>query len=513
MLFINRLLGMPLHPGQIKYIEDTSKPYPAGHALAGAYPKVCILVPANRFGKTAVVACLQIWTLFYKRGIPPGNKAAWMKALYRTANVAPSSSLVEAGFNYMDQILTSSFPITLPDGRIITNKCLIEWFYLKNKTLTNPVIKQFFANNSYIEHRTLGMSASNSLEGKPYGLITYDEGGRSNHLEAEVNGTLLARLFDWGGQLHIPSTPSQTSSSLLYHYELYQKGLAGIPGYYTMEGQLRDNIFFPEAQVEEQYRLYEGNPLKDQVLYGKFVFGGDQLYNADDIIAAKDESLNDGKRFQEGHRYVISTDTAIGADEMVHTVLDITDLKVTRKGTAYIIEGEAPIVAQKASKGNSKSPQRHLNDFIDLYDAYRCEEYALPYILETWNGESVRYYHDLPDYIKVNTKCYGTWQPMRPATDNQNKERPRTQAARKSDVLLALGKMLAAHALKIPSVDPNPVMTASGEKPGADLAQQLTIYKEDDNNLPTDRLMSLALGCWLAVNGTPAKKVVLFQDW
>lgn len=310
MLFTNRLLGIPLHPGQIKYIEDTSRPYPVGHAMAGKRPKVCTLVPSNRWGKTTLLACLQIHALFYKQGIPEGNRQAWLKALYRTANVAPSTSLVEAGYNYIDQILTSSFPIRLPDGRITTNKCLIEWFYLKDKTRTSPVIKQFFSNNSYIEHRTIGGVASDSLEGKPYGLITYDEGGRSHHLQQEVDGTFLARLFDWGGQLHIPSTPSQTSPSIVYHYELYQKGLNGIPGYYTMEGQLKDNIFFPEEQIEQQYALYEGNPLKDQVLYGKFVFGGDNLFNAEDILAAKDESLNDGLRYLSGHTYVISTDTA-----------------------------------------------------------------------------------------------------------------------------------------------------------------------------------------------------------
>lgn len=495
---------MPLHPGQIKYIEDTWR----------LKSKVNILVPANRFGKTTVVACLQIHALFYKPGIPMGNKIAWLKALYRTANVAPSTSLVEAGYNYIDQILTSSFPITLPDGRIITNTCLIEWFYLADKTRTSPVIKQFFANNSYIEHRTLGMSASDSLEGKPYGLITYDEGGRSHHLEQEVNGTFLARLFDWGGQLHIVSTPSQTSPSILFHFELYQKGLAGIPGYYTMEGQLKDNIFFPDDQIQAQYELYKGNPLEQQVLYGKFVFGGDQLFNAEDILSAKDDSLSDGERRIDGHTYVISTDTAIGADEMVHTALDITNLKIERgDNNTFTISGKARIAKQVAAKGNSKSPQRHLNDFIDFYDSFRTEDKSPAYILETWNGESVRFYHDLPDYIKVNTKCYGSWQPMRIATENENKERPKTQAVKKSDILLALSKLLSARALAIPAVDPNPVITVSSEKPGADLVQQLTIYKEDDKNIPTDRLMSLALACWLAIQGVPTQKTVTFIDW
>lgn len=467
---------MPLHPGQIKYVEDTAK--------LGS--KINILVPSNRWGKTSVAACIQIWYLFYKFGIPPGNRTSWMKALYRTANVAPRSSLVEPVFTYIDQILTSTFPIRLPDGRLITNKCQIEWFYLKHKTQSAPPMKQYFSNNSYIEHRTLGATAADSLEGKPFGLITYDEGGRSHHLQQEVDGTILARLFDWGGPLHILSTPDQTSPSILFHYELYQKGLNQIDRHYTMEGELKDNIFFPKEQIEEQYALYAGNPLEDQVLRGKFVFGGDNIFNAQDILDAKDPDLNDGIRRQDGHDYIFSTDTAIGSDEMVHMVWDVT-------------EKPFKIVRILAAKGNSKSPQKHLNDFIDLWDSYRTDNSNPKYILETWNGESVRYYHDLPEHIKLHTKCYGSWQPERRVSENKNQERPITSPAKKADILMALSKLLSAKELKIPE-DP-------------DTVQQLGIYKEDDKNLPTDRVMALALGAWLATEGVPVITEVSFVDW
>lgn len=505
---------MPLHPGQIKYIEDTYQLHiPKGHIEYGKKPKVCTLVPSNRWGKSSLLACLQIHALFYKLGIPPGNKKAWFKASYRTANVAPASALVEPVFQYIDQILTSSFPIRLPDGRIVSNKCQIEWFYLPKLTRSTPPLKQFFANNSFIEHRTLGMTGADSLEGKPYGLITYDEGGRSNHLEQEVNGTLLARLFDLGGQLHIASTPSQDSPSILYHYELYEKGLNNIKGYYTMEGQLKDNIFFPPEQIQEQYDLYEGNPLRDQVLFGKFVFGGSQLYSKEDILAAKDENLNDGIPRQDGRRYVIATDSAMGADEMVHTVLDITDLVVEKAGIEESkVSGEVKLVKQVASKGNSKSPQRHINDFIDLYNSYNTIENPLPHMLETWNGESARFYLDLPEFIRINTQCYGSWQPEKRRTDNRNQRKAKSQTIRKSDILFALAKLLGARVLKIPSIDANPVFS-SGDKPGADLIQQLSIYKEDDNNLPTDRVISLGLACFLAIEQNTKQNTVQFINW
>lgn len=468
---------MPLHQGQIRYLRETT----------ARKSKVNILVPSNRWGKSTLTACLQIWYLFYKFGIPPGNRETWFKAEYRTANVAPQATLVEPVFKYIDQIMTSRFSIYTQDGRIVNNKCQLEWFYLKDKTLNSSPFKQFFANNSYIEHRTIGGSAADSLEGKPYGLITYDEGGRSQHLREEVDGTFLARLFDWRGPLHIPSTPDQTSPSILFHYEMYQKGLLGIDGYYTMEGQLKDNDFFPPEQIQEQYDLYEDNPLKDQVLHGKFVFGGDSLYDTQSILDAQDKSLNDGIRRQDNHNYVIGIDTAMGSDEMVYTVLDVT-------------EKPFKLVKMVACKGNSKSPQMHLNDFLDLCDAYRGENNRLRVMLETWNGESARFYLDLPPHIQTITKCYGSWQPEKRRSDNKNEQRPKNQSIKKADILLALRKLLSARELKIPENN-------------AELTQQLSIYKEKDENIPTDRVLSLALACWLANENATFQSEIKWVSW
>jgi hypothetical protein len=203
-----------------------------------------------------------------------------------------------------------------------------------------------------------------------------------------------------------------SSASILYHYKLYQDGLLGLNDTFTMEGSLKDNIFFTPEQIAKQYKLYENNPLRDQVLDGKFVFAGDNIFPADDILAAQDETLDDGIRYEEGHTYVISTDTAIGSDEMVHTVLDTT-----------------------------------------------------------------------------TTKCYGAWQPDKRTSDNQNKAKPRTSDVKKADLLLSLRKLLSAKEIKLPKNNPK-------------LIQQLSIYREDDRKIPTDRVISLALGAWLATEGS-----------
>lgn len=481
VLFITHLLGMPLHSGQVKYLR----------AVQSKQFRIFVLVPANRYGKSTMIACLQIWYLFYKHGLPPGNSDAWLKAEYRTANIAPHSALTEPVFKAIDQILTSKFAVKLPDGRIRSNNCHLEWFYLKDRTLNTPPFKQYFANNSYIEHRSLGEDKGGSLQGKPYGIITYDEGGRSLHLQEEVRGNILPRLADWIGPFHILSTPDQNSPSILFHHELYKDGLVGMNQTYTQEGSLRENLLLGEEQIAEQYKLYKDDPLGPQVLEGKFIFGGDNLFDIQSIETAQDEVLDDGERVVEGANYVVGIDSAIGSDEMVYSIV--------KAPVEPSQEDPMRLVRQMAAKGNSKSPQLHLNDLIDLLYSYKKETTRMQVILETWNGESVRFYHDLPDDIKEITVCYGSWQPEMRRSDNQNKARATTQGVKKADILVALRKALSAGILKIPKRDHNLPFK------GSDLAQQLAIYKEDDNNIPTDRVISLALAVWLATENT-------FQD-
>lgn len=471
---------MPLHRGQKRYIKSRYK----------LNRKINVVTAANRWGKSVTIACIQLHYLFYKIGIVvnEGDDDAWDKAEYRTANIAPHSANTEAVFKTIHQIMTSSFTYTDPiTKKLIHNRCKIEWFYLKDKTLNTAPYKQFFESNAYIEHRSLGGDQGDSLQGKPYGLITYDEGGRSNHLELEVRGGILPRLFDWNAPLDIISTPSSDSKSSIYYYGLYKDGLIGVNNTFTMTGSLRDNTFFTEEQIQEQYDLYKDDPLRDQVLEGKFVFGGDTVFDGDSILNAQDESLNDGVRYEEGHIYAMGIDTAIGKDEMVYSVVDITT-KPYR------------LVRQIACKGNSKSPQMHLNDLLDLIDAY-YKDNNLFILLETWNGESVRFYMDLPQHVQSFTQTYGSWIPNKLVTDNKNPIKPRPNSSKKSDMIISLKKLLSAGELKIP-------------KNESKLIDQLAIYTEDDARLQTDRVMALALACHRAKDLNVGQTIEwISQDW
>lgn len=430
-----------------------------------------ILSCANRWGKSAVISILQLWYLFNKFGIVTETDEQWFDIEYRTANIAPYSTLTEPVFQAMKAILTSSYPIRNEKGIMTTNKCKIEWFYMPEKTINSPPYKLYFVNNAYIEHLSLMGGKGDNLQGKPYGLITYDEAPRSDHLQLEMDNSILGRLLDWTAPLHLLGTPDQDSASLLYYNDLYKEGLAGINSSYTQEGSIYENIFMTKVQVAEHERMLENNPLKDQMLFGKFIFGTQNIFPSKDILNAETDELNHGKEYEEGHKYVIGVDTAIGSDEMVYYVLDVT-------------KKPYELVACEEHKGNSKSPQMHLLNLTDLVDRYR-DDNNVQMIVETWNGESARFYQDLPPYIKVFTHTYGSWQPSKVKTDNRNPVINKTQNVKKADILVALKKVLASKNLKIP-------------KQNYELIKQLSIYKEDDKKLPTDRTIALALAVYLA---------------
>jgi hypothetical protein len=418
-----------------------------------------VLSCANRWGKSALIACLQLWYLFYKFGIKTETQEQWFDIEYRTANIAPTSKLTQPVFKAMRAIMTSTYPIRdQQTGIMTTNNCKIAAFYLEERTINNPPYKLFFANNSYIEHLSLMGNKGDSLQGLPYGIITYDEAARSDHLQVEIDDSILGRLLDWTAPLHLLSTPSQSSSSLSF----------------TQTGSIWENEFMTKEQIDRQVSMLKDNSLRDQMLEGKFIFGTRTIFPGQDIQDALVDDLNDGRRYEEGHRYVFGIDTAIGTDEMVYMVIDVSSKPYQ-------------LVWCEAVRGSTRSPQMHLNVLCNLVDSYR-EGNNLQLALETFNGESARFYEDLPPYIKTFTHTYGSWQPNRLTTDNKNRPAPRTNQVKKADMLIALKKSLAAHEIKIP-------------RKGYELIKQLNIYKEDDKNLPTDRVIALALAVWLAENG------------
>lgn len=466
-----------MHPGQVMFCKNSTK-------------KINMLLPANRWGKTLVVAIKHIHKNFYKIGIGTGDGDGWLGVDYRTADISPSSSQTEMCFTYIKQILQGRFPIPQPDGSVKNNDCQIKWFLDTKHIINSAPYLIPYTTNARTEFRPTGGDKGDSLQSKPYGYISYDEGGRSGHLETEIWGNILPRLTDWRGELDIPCTPDTDSNSILYHYKLFQRGLTGIdPFVYSQEGSLEQNTFLSAAAKDEQIQLYSGTPLEAQVLRGEFVFSGANIFPADDILEAESEdiaygnkSINEGIPYKSGHQYVVGIDTAIGSDERVYTVVDITNPEMFK------------VVNKAWCKGNAMSPQLHQMDLLSLWDMYyRGNNVKIS--LETWNGESARFYMDMPKELQRRTTCFGSWQP--PAITDKKKRLSNQQS-----LIVALRKKLAAHELKYADDD-------------AIMSQQLSIYRLDDDKLETDHVFSLALAVFLATDGKPkvSRVELVTVDW
>jgi hypothetical protein len=365
------------------------------------------------------------------------------------------------------------------DGQKVsrTNNCLLGWMLDSAHVRNTAPFYIPFHNNTEILFRGTGEDQGKSIEGRSYGYISYDEAGQSGHLKFERERRILPRLGELDGPLDLVSTPEISSPSILEHYELFQKGGGENnpqeDGYYSQEGSITDNHFFLASNphyVQDQIRdLGETNPLFQQIIHGKFVFGGSALYPADDILAAKDDALTLGIPYEDGHHYAVAVDTAMGKDEMVFSIIDTTK-KPFR------------LVRQVSAVGNTKSPEIHMADFEALVRSYKRTN-NLHIMLETFNGESANFFKMLPYDLRVITRCWGTWQPegLPPAAATRMKR------VKKQEILLALRQLLAGRELKLPN-EPT-------------LIKQLSIYREDDTNIPTDRVISLALAAWLATDG------------
>lgn len=468
--FAEELLGMTLHEGQKRYLRAKAADFRAGRPT-----KIWMLVPGNRWGKSVILAILHIWHCTYKIGITRGDAEAIARAAYATANLSPHSETTKPVFDAIKQIMTSSFVIRARDVPARNNNCKIGFLLDADHIRNQAPFYIPFTNRSEILFRSTGEDKGDSIQGKTFGYISDDEGGRDKHLEYVMKSNVLPRLADLGGWFDLCSTPDQKSPSILHHMDLFEKGQRGEPGYYSQEGDASENHYLPDDYVQSMIDLYKGDPILDQVLYGKFVFSGDAFYQGPDIQAAKNDDLNLGVTYEEGRHYVVAVDTAMGEDEQVYTVL--------RKPVGD--ETKWQVVRQLSAKGNSKSPDVHVADFEALVRHYKRMN-NLKIIIETWNGESGRFCLDLPYDLQVITTTYGSWSfPGRAKTEATNKN-PRML---KPNILLALRKMLAANLIEVPNE--------------TKLIKQLSIYREDDTNIPTDRVISLALACWLATDGAP----------
>lgn len=271
VVFAEKILGLKLHAGQVRWLEETLRPN----------RKKNILVPGNRFGKTFITAVKHIWMDFYKIGLT-ADVLTMRRAKYRTINLAAHSEQAKIGANYIKQILSSSF-VYWYEGRWVVNKCRIEGFLPPDGIVESPNHVYTFNNGSQYISRTISDDRGGAVQGGACHYMSYDECCRSMRLEDEIEPDLLPRLIDTDGSLDLLSTPDKDSTSLQYYYELCEMGKEGIDGWYTQEGSTEENTFIPPASHARAQQNITDPQVRSQVLSGNFVFSGGRMFSGASI--------------------------------------------------------------------------------------------------------------------------------------------------------------------------------------------------------------------------------------
>lgn len=276
--FSELVFGTPLHAGQVRYTEN-------------ATADVNFLLPGNSWGKTEFIARYVIYLAWFKidqygmrETFEDWLQLAWKglvasytypiakESFERISNLYKNRAEVRALFKKPPPSVTSD------DLRIeLTNGALIDWGSLDGR--------------------------GRLVEAARRQVIFIDEAGHIPDLSLTFDNILFPRTMGVGGRIHLLGTPKAHSDP--YLLEVYEKGRRGDdPFYYSQDGSVLENEFWPEAERERVLRnpryvrgwsvcpgepceapicRAEGHPILTpigrQVLLGAFVIAGGYFFN------------------------------------------------------------------------------------------------------------------------------------------------------------------------------------------------------------------------------------------
>ena len=283
---------------------------PVGHAgqetwLRNANASINVLVPGNRFGKSVVEAMRHIHHCVFKLGAVADGRHTWKTIPYDTISVSISADQAEIVFDEAKRLLST--PQMKP---------------LVRRIYSTPFPRIVFYNGAVMHCRSAHEDGK-YIDGHGYRLVSIDEAGwLRNDLKRLMNGVIILRLAG-GGMIDLVGTPKGYTD--LYWYA--NRGLRGVPGYYTQKGSIYDNPFLAQADLKMRDELLaQADPrLRDQVLFGAFVSEGGMAFTQDQLDQLFVPGMASHVPFVPGHTYVQAWDLGRRTDWTVGVTFDVTD--------------------------------------------------------------------------------------------------------------------------------------------------------------------------------------------
>lgn len=318
-------LGIEPHPGQVKFMSEAFKF--EGDRLVYKYTN---LTASNRYGKTVMLAGLQLWMAVYKHGLKAMNQADWQMHKYGIINLCPLVDLANVTRDMVHDILRNQAKeqIENPLGR---GFCDIGSMFQKGDDGYLVVFGDYKGfrtkySNVTMEYRTTGDNAK-AVQGTPKYFITFDEAGRQKNFLNLMGAHVNPRTLDTGGYIFTATTPDVDTGT--DYEEWWNKGDPDNefrdPLFFSDNGNIYDNPHVTPKMITD---LLAGTPdyLKDQVLYGKFVQGADAFFGKPAVDRAFKHSLKPSEQRIRSHFYIIGCDLAVvkAGDRSVFIVWDAT---------------------------------------------------------------------------------------------------------------------------------------------------------------------------------------------
>lgn len=288
-----------------KFVHKFLAKTPRGHKgqvrwLTEANASINVLIPGNRFGKSVVEAMRHIHHNVFKVGIDKPKRST----PYETISVSISNDQAEIVFEEAKKLLDT------PQA-----KPLVKRIY------SSPFPKIVFYNGSVMHCRSAHEDGK-YIDGHAYRLVSIDEAGwLKNELKKLMNGVIIMRLAG-GGMIDLIGTPKGYTD--LYWYA--NRGLQGIPGYYTQRGSIYDNPYLSEEDLKIRDELLaQADPrLREQVLYGAFVSDSGMAFTQDQLDQAFTTGLPAHVDYVRGHKYAQAWDLGRRTDFTVGVTFDVT---------------------------------------------------------------------------------------------------------------------------------------------------------------------------------------------
>lgn len=321
--FADKILGVPLHPDQVRWIKNANK-------------KINILRPGNRWGKSFVEAVIHVWQCMCKPQIAGRvtTPEQWLQIEYQTLNFGPGYEQAREILRLARDIVQGNvlIPPQYQDKYGYTNKSqLKDWAIIEDKSEAQMLPQLVFKTGS----KLLGRSYSEmgqAFKMKRLAFISGDECADVAELWTFTNGTLLPRLVDMGGIIHFVGTPQAEGIDYMQMIEMAEEDMAKSDykergQFYTQRGTMYDNLFLPREEIERTERIAD-ETLRKQIIYGEYVETGDKYFGSERVFHSIDkdlELLHEGG----GRKYLTTVDFAGGtsewADYTAALVIDYTE--------------------------------------------------------------------------------------------------------------------------------------------------------------------------------------------